>query len=134
MIVVDSSAVISVLTREPGSDKIIAALDASNPRLISAGTLLELGIVCESKTDGRVPMERVVEQFALTVVPVEDQHLAAAMAGWRRFGKGRHPAGLNLGDCFAYALAITAGAPLLFVGDDFSRTGVRSALEEPTPR
>lgn len=63
----------------------------------------------------------MIADFALTVIPVDEEQTRAAMSAWRRFGKGRHPGGLNFGDCFAYALAEIRGLPLLYVGDDFAR-------------
>lgn len=122
MIVVDTSAVVAILQREPQRDELVRHLKDADERLISAGTATELGVVVESQTDGRTPLERVIADFALTVVPVDDEQTRAAMSAWRRFGKGRHPAGLNFGDCFAYALAETRQLPLLYVGDDFVQT------------
>ena len=77
----------------------------------------------ESLTDGRTPLERVLADFDLTVVPVDESQLRIAMEGWRRFGKGRNPAGLNYGDCFSYALARSREIPLVYVGDDFTKAG-----------
>ena len=72
-------------------------------------------------------LDRLLTQARAEVVPFTAEHAALACDGWRRYGKGRHPAGLNLGDCFAYALARSRGEPLLYKGDDFARTDVKAA-------
>jgi ribonuclease VapC len=73
-------------------------------------------------------IDRLLAQARAEVVPFTAEHAALALEGWRRFGKGRHPAGLNLGDCFAYALAKARGEPLLFKGNDFAQTDVKAAI------
>ena len=122
-VAVDTSAVIAVLKGERDRDRIVEQLRAAESRLISAATAVELGIVVESLPDGRTPLERVLADFDLTVVPVDESQLRIAMEGWRRFGKGRNPAGLNYGDCFSYALARSREIPLVYVGDDFTKAG-----------
>ena len=124
MIVVDTSAIVAILRGEPERDALVSAITTADERLVSAGTLIELGIVVEASTGGRTPLERVIADFDLTIVEVDEPQIRAAMSAWRRFGKGRHPAGLNFGDCFAYALADTRRLPLLFVGEDFARTDI----------
>ena len=98
-------------------------------RLLSAVTRVELTCVIEGRKGdaGRADLERLLHQGAFEVVSVTQQQTEIAIDGFRRFGKGRHPAGLNIGDCFSYALAIATGHPLLFKGDDFIHTDVRSA-------
>ena len=95
---------------------------------MSAGTLLETAIVVESRSGplGGDQLDTLLERAAIEVVPVTDQQVTAARRAWRRFGKGNHPAGLNLGDCFAYALAETMREPLLCKGDDFSHTDIET--------
>ncbi len=91
---------------------------------ISAATLLEAGIVLSARLrqDARGRLARVLQESGISVLPVTDAHFGAAMEAWLRFGKGRHPASLNFGDCIAYATAVVANEPLLCVGDDFPRT------------
>ncbi len=126
--IVDTSAVMAILRREDDADALARAL-ARAPRVaVSAGTLIEIGIVAEGRggPGGREAAERLLEDAE--VVPVSPAQVGLALAGWQRFGKGRHPAALNLGDCFAYALAMERGEPLLFKGDDFAQTDVKRAL------
>ena len=125
MIVVDTSAVVAVLFGEAGGDAIAQKLTAS-PRVMSAATRVELGIVIEAKTGaaGTQLLEEFLSRVDMQIEPVDARLAEEALVCWRRFGKGRHAAGLNFGDTFSYALARRLGQPLLFVGDDFSRTDV----------
>src|SRR5262245_7500992 len=121
MIVADTSALLAFVQDEREADRIDEVLKASDQLLISAGTLAEAMIVA-SMRNVRPELIRLIDEMAFEVVPVTmafSQHMANAYEKW---GKGRHPAGLNFGDCFAYALAKERGCTLLFVGDDFSRT------------
>jgi len=97
---------------------------------ISAATLMEAGMVAESRggAAARHKLDQLIAEIGAEVVPFTEEHLSFALDGWRRFGKGRHPAALNLGDCFAYGLAQSRSEPLLFKGNDFSRTDVRRAV------
>lgn len=126
MIVVDTSAIVSVLQAEPEAESISATL-SGEPCVISAGTLVELGLVIESRVGpaGSLLLDELIHQCGIIVHPVDEDLARLALSGWRRFGKGRHPAGLNHGDTFSYALAIHLDAPLLFVGNVFARTDVR---------
>lgn len=125
MIVVDSSAIVAVLFDEPGGDAIAQKL-ADSPCVMSAATRVELGIVIEARTGaaGTQLLEEFLSRVDMQIEPVDARLADEALVCWRRFGKGRHEAGLNLGDTFSYALARRMGQPLLFVGDDFSRTDV----------
>ena len=116
----------AILTNEPGGDQLLAHLAAADERVISAGTLLELGIVLESRLGpaGGSVMSRFLRDGRIEVMPVDEAQVDRALDGWRRFGKGRHPAALNLGDCFAYALADQTGGTVLCVGADFAATDV----------
>ena len=128
--IVDTSAMMALLAKEPEASAFGAAL-AEQPRAaISAATLVELCMVAESRAGAAAwaEVERLMADAAIEVAPVTAGQAALAREGWRRFGKGRHPAGLNLGDCFAYALARERGEPLLFKGEGFARTDVRRAL------
>ena len=125
MNVVDTSAIVAVLFGEPGSD-VIAQKLASSPCAMSAATRVEVGIVIEAKAGaaGTQLLEEFLARVDMQVEPVDARLADDAMVCWRRFGKGRHAAGLNYGDTFSYALAQRMGQPLLFVGNDFSRTDV----------
>lgn len=123
--IVDTSAIVAVLLGEVGSEAIEASLMSSTSS-ISAATRVELGIVVEARTGpiGVQLLDELLDRLAVEIVDVDEGQASEAIIAWRRFGKGRHPAGLNFGDTFAYALAMRRREPLLFVGDDFSRTDV----------
>lgn len=125
MNVVDTSAILAVLFNEPERAALEPRLTA-DPCVMSAATRVELAIVVEAKKGpaGTQLLEELLTRIDLEVAPVDDAQVHEALVGWRRFGKGRHPAGLNYGDTFSYALSRTLGQPLLFVGDDFSQTDV----------
>jgi ribonuclease VapC len=125
-LVVDTSAVVAILTGGPEADDLIERLGSASSRLMSTATLLELSIVMEARLGpaGQSLVERFVRDGELDIVPVDRDHVDRALEGWRRFGKGRHKAALNYGDCFAYALSVASGSPLLYVGDDFALTDV----------
>lgn len=123
MIVVDTSALMALLLGEPEAGRIADALAEAPEIAISGGTLAEALIVARRRGIGD-EMARLVAGLGMAVVPVTEnaaQRVAGAYDAW---GKGRHPAGLNFGDCFAYALTAERGAALLYVGDDFARTDV----------
>lgn len=121
MIVVDTSALIAIVLDEPSATWLERVLQAeSGEILISAGTVAESLIVAAGRR-ALPDMELLLDGLDHKVVPVDE-----AMA--KRVGKGYHPAGLNFGDCFAYALAVEKNCPLLFIGNDFSRTDVKSVL------
>lgn len=127
-VVVDTSAVVAVVLGEPDAEQFAAALVRHRgDLLLIAATRVELGIVVEARhgPDGTRELEALLTRLSVTVEPFDAVQSAVALAAWRRFGKGRHPAGLNLGDCYSYALAKSRGAPLLFKGDDFSQTDVQ---------
>lgn len=128
MTVVDTSAIVAVLFAEPESADIQRTL-VQWPCMMSAATRVELGIVIEAKTGpaGTQLLEELLARIEIEVVAVDADLAEAAVVCWRRFGNGRHPAGLNLGDTFSYALARHMGQPLLFVGDDFSKTDIAAA-------
>jgi len=124
--VIDTSALLAVLLREPDADRVAQAIEAGSPRLLSAANLLEASIVIESRKGeaGGRELDLLVYRGGIEVVPVDQDQAETARAAWRRFGKSRHPAGLNYGDCFAYALARSRRLPLLFRGNDFSQTDI----------
>jgi ribonuclease VapC len=124
--VIDTSALVAVLLQERDADRVAQAIDAGSPRLLSAASLLEASIVIESwkgEAGGR-ELDLLMYRAGIEVVAVDQNQAETARATWRRFGKGRHPAGLNYGDCFAYALARSSRLPLLFRGNDFSQTDI----------
>ena len=127
MIVVDTSALVAVLFGEPGSDEVERHL-LETQCVMSAPTRVELGIVIEAKTGaaGTQLLEELLSRIRLEIVPADEQLAQDAIVAWRRFGKGRHRAGLNCGDTFSYALARHLGQPLLFVGDDFTHTDIEA--------
>jgi ribonuclease VapC len=122
--VLDSSAVIAILFDEPERRTFTLAVEHDPRRLISAANLLESALIVEARrgeSAGR-ELDLLLHRADIQVVPVDADQVELARSAWRRFGKGRHPAALNFGDCFAYALASASGEPLLFKGDDFVRT------------
>jgi len=127
--VIDTSAVMAILLGEPQRAALESMLE-SGPCRMSAATRVELAMVAEGRAgaEGARIAEEFLERFDVGVRSVDVRLARTAINGWRRYGKGRHPAGLNFGDCFSYALAIELGEPLLFVGDDFSKTDVEPAL------
>jgi ribonuclease VapC len=124
--VIDSSAIIAVLLNEANAAQIAEAIDSGSQRLLSAASLLEASIVIESRKGeaaGR-ELDLLIYRAAIEVVAVDQDQVEIARIAWRRYGKGRHPAELNYGDCFSYALARSRRLPLLFQGEDFSRTDI----------
>jgi len=131
--VIDTSAVIAVLLDEANAVSIAQAIEAGSPRLLSAANLLEASIVIESRKGeaGGRELDLLLHRSAIEVVAVDQDQAETARLAWRRFGKGRHRAGLNYGDWFACALAKSRRLPLLFQGDDFSRTDIASVTLSP---
>lgn len=126
--VLDSSAIVAIFLNEPDAALLERRIADDPVRLISAGTLIETGILIESKIGavGGRELDLWLQHAKVDIVPVDEEQAEFARRGWRRFGKGRHPAGLNYGDCFSYALAITRDEPLLFKGGDFQKTDVKA--------
>ncbi len=124
--VVDTSALMAIVLGEPERRRFLEAMEAAEVRLLSVGTRVETGIVVEGRhgAEGARELERFLAQARIELVPVDAAQGYAALEGFRLYGKGRHRAALNLGDCFSYALAITRGEPLLCKGDDFVHTDV----------
>jgi ribonuclease VapC len=122
--ILDSSAVIALVFREPVAQRILDSLAEAEVVAIGAPTLAETGIVLGAKLGeaSRAILSRLIEDLDLVVVPFTAAHGREAREAFLRFGRGRHPAGLNFGDCLTYATAKLADQPLLFVGNDFSQT------------
>jgi len=128
-VVLDTSALLAILLREPGHDALAELLAGAEDPLISAATLLEASVVMQAKTgdDGVGALDQLLAATAVRCVAVDRTQALAARDAYARYGKGRSPAALNFGDCFAYALARVHGRPLLFNGDDFSATDIARA-------
>jgi ribonuclease VapC len=132
-LVVDTSAAVAIILGEPGNDELAGHLEAAFARLMPAAVRVELGIVIEARLwpAGQDVVDRFLRDARIDIVPVDTDLADRAVSGWRRYGKGRHPAGLNFGDCFTYALAERTGHPILCTGDDFAATGI--AVIRPGP-
>jgi ribonuclease VapC len=128
-VILDSSVVVAIATREPGYEGLVGKLEASESIGIGTPTLAEAGIVLATRLgiEPQALLDRFLRDFEVTPIAFGDLHWREALEAFRRFGKGRHPASLNFGDCLSYACAKLAGRPLLFVGDDFARTDVERA-------
>lgn len=125
--VLDTSAILAILLNEPERRHFNELIEADGIRLISAATLLEAGLVIESRKGpaaGR-ELDILVHRAQISVSPVDAEQAEIARGAWRKYGKGRHGAGLNFGDCFSYALAKVSGEPLLAQGDDFTKTDIK---------
>lgn len=134
--IVDTSALIAILRSEADAADFATAIEAARVSRISAANLLETAIVIDGSRDPIASrrVNELVEAANLIIEPVTPAQVMIARDAYRDFGKGSgHPAQLNFGDCFAYALAKTTGEPLLFKGDDFSRTDLALAISTPPP-
>ena len=137
--IVDTSALLAVLFAEPEAEDFARAIAGAEVSRMSAANLLEAGIVAGGQADRRTgrQLDALVANFRLRIAPVTEDQVRIARQAYLDFGRGNHPAGLNFGDCFAYALAKATGEPLLFKGDDFARTDIRpyrSATSVPQSR
>jgi ribonuclease VapC len=129
-VIVDTSSLIAILAREPGFERYAEALSEAPVCRISAATFVELAVVIERQFDAEVmsQADALIRRTEIVVEPVTVDHAMLARQAFHDFGKGRHPAGLNYGDCFSYALAKSTGESLLFKGEDFKKTDLISAL------
>lgn len=128
--IVDASALVAILKREPGWDAFAKALDVANRPRMSASTYLEFSIVVDSWKSPALSrrVDELIEQFHVIIEPFTEAQAKIARQAYRDYGKGSgHPAGLNFGDCFSYALAREKREPMLWKGDDFGHTDIRSA-------
>ena len=127
--VIDTSAIVAIFFNEPDAADYRERIADDPIRLISAATLVEAGMVIEGRFGeaGGAELDLWLHKVEIEVVAVSAEHADQARRAWRRYGKGRHPAGLNYGDCFSYALATLTGEPLLFKGNDFKQTDVEAA-------
>lgn len=124
--VIDTSAILALLFNEPEADDFEIEIDRDPIRLMSAASVVETGIVAEARLGaaGGREFDLLMHKARIEAVAVTAEQADVARHAWRRYGRGRHEAGLNFGDCFAYALATVSGEPLLFKGDDFAKTDV----------
>lgn len=131
--VIDTSALLAILLNEPERRAFAEAIEAADSCSMSAASLLETSLVIESRfgAEGSRDLDQLVEKARIELVPFDAEQLAIARRAFSRFGKGRHLAGLNFGDCFAYALARHLGEPLLFKGKDFALTDIEEAISRP---
>lgn len=130
MMVIDTSALLAVALHEAEAERFLDAIDEAEPRLISAASVLEAGIVIESRRGPAAgdALDDLIVLLSLEIEPVTAEQAGIARLAYRTYGKGHHPAGLNFGDCFAYALAKATGEPLLFKGRDFTQTDLTSCI------
>lgn len=127
--IVDTSALVSLVLEEPRRESLFQKIDNADVVFVGAPSALEAAMVLSGplKRDVRPVIAAMLRRMQAEVVPFTEEHFETAISAFLRFGKGRHPAGLNFGDCMSYALARVSGHPLLYCGNDFSRTDVRSA-------
>ena len=127
--VLDSSVIVSIHLREPGYQILFDKIESSKVVVVGVPTLFETSMVLTGRRgrDSRPVVSAFLRRIRAEVVPFNEEHLDAAITAFIRFGRGRHPAALNFGDCMSYAVAAVAGLPLLYVGEDFSKTDIASA-------
>ncbi len=127
--ILDTSAIVSIMFQERGFEDLLEKISLASRAGVGAPTLTETAIVLSSRRrkDARGLLSRFITESMISIVPFGDTHYGTAVEAWLRFGKGRHPAGLNFGDCLSYATARLAGQPLLCTGEDFSKTDIELA-------
>jgi ribonuclease VapC len=128
--IVDTSALLAIFLAEPERKQFLDVITKAETRCISAVNVLETGIVLEARRGEAAGREfdLFLHHAQFEVVPADSEQVEIARVAWRKYGKGRHPAGLNFGDCFAYALAKVMDEPILFKGDDFAHTDLAAAI------
>lgn len=124
--VLDSSAIVTVHLREPGYERLLDQMQNAEILVVGVPTLLETIMVLTGRLgqDARPMVHAFLRRFQVEIVPFNEDHLDAAVTAFIRYGRGRHPASLNFGDCMSYAIASIAGMPLLFIGNDFTKTDI----------
>lgn len=127
--VIDTSALVAILTNEPDAEQLERAMDGDTTRLMSVASVLETAMVLESRfgESGTRELDLVIQRLPIEIRPVDQDQLEWARFAFHTYGKGRHKAGLNFGDCFSYALAKTTGERLLYKGADFLQTDLSNA-------
>jgi ribonuclease VapC len=128
--VIDTSAILAILQREPERRSFVEAIESADSSRMSVANFIESSIVIESRygAEGLRDLDRFISRASIELIPVDQEQGQLARSAFSRFGKGRHRAGLNYGDCFSYAAAVGLGEPLLCKGEDFIHTDV-SILE-----
>ena len=128
---IDASAVLAILQGEPERDRFLDCVGAAGHCKISAMSVLEASLILERRrgVDACADLDQFLREADIAIVPFDEPQIEWARMAFRRYGKGRHPAGLNFGDCAAYALSRSSGEPLLFKGTDFTKTDVSPAVE-----
>ena len=127
--VLDTSALVSIQIEEPGFQTLFRKINEAPKVVIGAPILFEAAMVLSARTgtDARFPLSRALRQLGVAIIPFTEEHYEEAVTAFLRYGKGRHPAGLNFGDCMSYAIARVSGQPLLYTGTDFSKTDIQAA-------
>jgi ribonuclease VapC len=128
-VIIDTSALVAILDQEPEADRIVRTLASASERTLSAANLVEAGIVMQARRgdDGARDLDLLLAKLRVDIVAVTASQADIARKAFRRYGRARHPANLNFGDCFAYALAKDKSVPLMFKGNDFGQTDVMVA-------
>ena len=128
--VIDTSALLAILQNEPERSAYNRAIELADTRTLSTASFVELSMVIESRygPEGTRDLDLFLSRANIELIPVSSDQAYVALQAFRQYGKGRHPAGLNFGDCFSYALAKSLGEPLLFKGNDFSQTDLTQAV------
>lgn len=131
--VIDTSALLAILLDEPERRQFNEAIEAAESRVMSAAIFVEASIVIETRfgAEGLRDLDLFIQRAGIEIVAVDSEQAHAARRAYSRFGKGRHQAGLNFGDCFSYALATVLGEPLLYKGEDFRQTEITSFVPLP---
>jgi ribonuclease VapC len=127
--IIDTSALVGLLDQEAEAERLARAVAAAQERMLSAANLVETGIVMQVRRgdDAARDLDLLLAKLKIDIIPVSGKQADLARKAFQRFGRGRHPARLNFGDCFAYALAKDSSRPLLFIGKDFSQTDIAVA-------
>lgn len=127
--ILDTSGVLAILFGEPEAERLLEKVFAAEALGIGAPTLAETGMILAARLgpEGRVILQRWLDELGVVAVPFGEAHWRAAVDAFERFGRGRHAASLNFGDCLSYATARLSGHPLLYVGDDFAQTDIDAA-------
>jgi len=132
-LILDSSAIVAVICREPGYEQLLRKIALARTVAIGAPTVAEAQMVLDIKLgskrgrDGAALVDQFVAEIQALIIPFARNHISIFFDAFRRYGKGRHPARLNMGDCFTYAVAKAAGMQVLYVGDDFTHSDIESA-------
>lgn len=127
--VIDTSALVAIFLNEPERNHFLKKIIQADKRFVSAATVVEAGIVLEARQGPAVSrdFDLFLHEAGIEIVSVDDTQATQARSAFRQYGKGRHPAGLNFGDCFTYALAVVSGEPILAKGDEFRRANLQVA-------